>query len=114
MIYLLLGSKIFFMKKKKRKKKRGVPHYDSCRITGPQESSLQIPMHGTSCFGIGAFCARYSVPGGLPLTSGEERFGEMGLNHREGSGDSVLQLKIEYRFCNLPEEGTFCADFMCP
>lgn len=64
-------------------------------------------MHGTSCFGIGAFCARYGVPEGLPLTSGEERFGEMGLNHREGSGDSVLQLKIEYRFCNLPEEGTF-------
>lgn len=32
---------------------------------------------------------------------------EMGLNHREGSGDSVLQLKIKYRFSNLPEEGTF-------
>lgn len=77
MIYLLLGSKIFFIKKKKKKKKRkkGVPHYDSCRITGPQESSLQVPMHGTSCFGIGAFVLS-SVPGGLPLASGEERSGE--------------------------------------
>lgn len=77
MIYLLLGSKIFFIKKKKKekkKKKKGVPHHDSCRITGPQESSLQVPMHGTSCFGIGAFVLS-SVPGGLPLASGE-RSGE--------------------------------------
>lgn len=65
MIYLLLGSKTFFIKKEKRKKKKRKKErcapYDSCRIIGPQESRLPVPYGHPSVLALEPLCFNVSV-----------------------------------------------------